>query len=255
MCAEASSAPPATREEPERLPGVVITSVTPGRMTAICGAAVIALAIQDGANVAAMVPVECGVDEPCEQGSTGALIRWAAGHLDDPRLVTPFAFGASLPTQHAAESDNLLPHPAALDRAYAALAEGRSAFVMCDAIGLLDPILPSLSTATLAARWGLSVVLAIEESPASLHHALLLRSACLAVNCIIDGAILVQSGTSKLEESDGERVRDSIAALLRCPSIRLAPILDAHDRTELLSAADASQLRSITRQSLTPRST
>jgi dethiobiotin synthetase len=247
--ANAGEPPPtATPATPVRLPGVCVTSITPGKATAECAALLIAGAIRDGANVAALVPVETGIEEPCAQGSTGALVRWAAGHLDDPRLVTPFAYASALPTQHAAEDAGTLPHPASLERAYTELTDGRSAVVVCDAIGMCDPVLPSLTMLTLATRWALSAVCVVELTPAAVHHTRLLTAMLAAADLRVEGVCLCDHAASSLSGDDAMRVRDTIAAQVDCPVLVIPRIDDPHDRSTLLTVADATDVRAILRR-------
>ena len=135
------------------LPGLAITGLTPGEETAVTAAMLIVMLAADGENVAALVPVETGIDDPCEAGSQGSLIRWAAGHLDDPRQVTPFALEANRSAMHAVDASGTLLHGAAFDLAHETLAEGRTMMIVVDAIGPMDPITPSLTMLDLLARW------------------------------------------------------------------------------------------------------
>jgi dethiobiotin synthase len=228
------------------LPGYAVTSVTPDEQTAVAAAMLIAMLAHDGANVAAMVPVETGLDDPCEATSHGSLIRWAAGHLDDPRNVTPFALEADRSAMHAADASGTLLHGAAFDRAREALSEDRSVFVVADAVGLLDPITPSLTMLDLIARWELSVVFVEPVSRWTVGHVRLLANAVLARGLRVAGVILTEH-TSR-HDMDAESVtamRETLAALLGCPAIVMPHVISYHDRGELLTAAETCGLHRI----------
>lgn len=221
--------------DPQLLPGVVVTSITPDPDTVQAAAMLIVLLAAEGANVAAMVPVETGVDDACEAGSSGALVRWAAAHMDDPRHVTPFALSAARSTMHAADAEKTLLHGAAFDRAREDLCDGRTVLVVADTIGMLDPITPSLTMLDLTARWQLSAVLVEPVSRWSLGHLRLLAVALQARGAAITGVILTAPPDDDADLLTA--VRDTVAALLDCPVLVLPRVQSAHDRAELLSAA------------------
>ncbi len=237
---------------PQVVPGYAVTSVTPNDQSAVAAAMLIALLAQDGANVAAMVPVETGVDDPCEPGSCGALVRWAAAHLDDPRLVTPFALAANQAPMHAADASGTLLHSAAFDRAREALCDGRSMLVVADAVGLLDPITPSLTMLDLLDRWQLDAVIVEPVSRWAIGHVNLLAKLLLSRNLSIAGVML----SPKLpdDETDDDAIaamQETLAATLACPVILMPRVLAIHDRGELLTAAQACGLHRLLRRSPT----
>jgi dethiobiotin synthetase len=220
------------------LPGFAVTGVTPDEMTAVAAAMLIAMLAQGGENVAAMVPVETGLDEPCDAGSRGSLIRWAAGHLDDPRQVTPFALEADRSAMHAADASGTLLHGAAFDRAREDLSDGRSVLVVTDAVGLLDPITPSLTMLDLFARWELRVLIVEPVSRWTVGHVRLLASIVTARALTVAGVLL--TGHTSHEDFDSDAVtamRETLAVLLDCPVLLLPQVQSFHDRAELVAAA------------------
>ncbi len=231
-------------------PGFAVMSVTPDDQTACVAAMLIARLAQDGANVAAMVPVETGIDDPCEPGSRGALVRWAAGHLDDPRLVTPFALEAHRPAMHAADADGTLLHSAAFDRARESLCDGRTTLVICDAVGLLDPITPSLTMLDLVTRWALSAVIVEPVSRWAVGHIQLLTSVLLTREVPIAGVILSPRATGDATDDAAViAMQETLAATLDCPVLLAPSVLSVHDRGELLTAADVCGLHRVIRRS------
>ncbi len=235
---------------PASVAGFGVLSVTPDDQTALAAAMLIVLLAHQGANVAAMVPVETGIDDPCEPGSRGALVRWAAGHLDNPRLVTPFALEAARPAMHAADESGALLHSAAFDRARDDLCEGRNTLVVLDAIGPLDPITPSLTMLDLLARWALPVVLVVPISRFAIGHARLLESLVRQRQMRVAGLILSPNSPDEQVNDDAvTAIEDTLAATLDCPVVRMPAVLSMHDRGELLAAADACALHRIVRHS------
>ncbi len=232
------------------LPGFAVTSATPDDQTALAAAMLIALLAHDGANVAAMVPVETGIDEPCEPASAGALIRWAAAHLDSPRLVTPFALETNRSPMHAADASGTLLHAAALERARAELCEGRSTFVISDAVGLLDPITPSLTMLDLIDGWALPAVIVEPISRWALGHVCLVASALLSRNIFVAGVILSPKAPGDSTDDDTlTAITETLGASMNCPVLLLPHLVSLHDRGELLAAAQACGLPRIARRS------
>ncbi|MCU0619072.1 MAG: AAA family ATPase [Gemmatimonadaceae bacterium] len=232
--------------------GLFVTALVPDLGTTVAASALIAAAIAAGENVAGMVPVECDVDDPCEAGSAGAQIRWAAGHLDDPRHVTPLAFAAPVGPLLAAQAAGVLPHLAALDRARAAMGEGRTLLVVCDAIGPLEPITPSVTLLDVAARWGLGTVAVVPVAPTAIGEARAIEALARAAGAPLAGVVLVPP-THRRGAAHGEpcaewdadaadALRTTIGALLDRPVAVLAPVDDVHDRAVLREAAAAAGL-------------
>jgi dethiobiotin synthetase len=228
-------------------PGFAVTGITPDECAAVATAMLIALLAHDGENVAAMVPVETGIDDACVAGSRGSLIRWAAGHLDDPRLVTPFAFGADRSALHAADASGTLLHSAAFDRARDALSDGRSIFIAHDAIGPLDPITPSLTMLDLFERWQLPVLIVEPVSRWAMGHVRLVAMACAARGMLVSGILL--TGVALRPDFDADAVsalRETLGAMFDCPVLLVPHVQSFHDRGELLAAAISCDLRRVT---------
>lgn len=220
------------------LPGFAVTSVTPGEQTAVAAAMLIAKLAHDGENVAAMVPVETGLDDACEPGSRGSLVRWAAGHMDNPRDVTPFALEADRSAMHAADASGTLLHGAAFERSRASLSDGRSVFVLADAVGVLDPITPSLTMLDLITRWALSVVLVEPVSRWTVGHVRLLSAVVTSRGLRVAGVILTEHASNDdIDDDVIGAMRDTLAALLDCPVLQMPHIQSFHDRSELVDAA------------------
>jgi dethiobiotin synthetase len=228
------------------LPGFVVTSVTPDELTAAAAAMLIVMLAHDGENVAAMVPVETGLDEPCEPGSRGSLVRWAAGHLDNPRDVTPFALEADRSAMLAADAGGTLLHGAAFERAREALSDARSVLVVADAVGVLDPITPSLTMLDLMVRWSLNVVLVEPVSRWTVAHVRLLTAVVVARGLRVAGVVLTEHGTQHgLGSDEISAMRDTLAAVLVCPVLLMPRVQSFHDRAEMVAAAATCGLQRI----------
>lgn len=251
MTTTGDSVPPA--QPALLLPGLAVTALTPDDAAAQTAAMLIVLLAAEGANVAAMVPVETGLEDPCEAGSRGSLIRWASGHLDDPRQVTPFALEADRSAMHAADVSGTLLHGAAFDRAREALSEGRTVLMVSDAVGLLDPITPSLTMADLLARWALSVVVVEPVSRWTVGHVRLLAAVLASRGLSLGGVVLSDGGTAAADTEMVTAIQDTLGALFDCPVLQLPKVMSMHDRGELLTAArDCGMHRLLTR--VLPRS-
>lgn len=243
------TAPPLGAQSKPAAAGFFVTGVTPDDQTCLAAAMLIALLAHSGENVAAMVPVETSVDDPCEPGSHGALVRWAAAHLDDPRLVTPFAFEQGRPAMHAADVSGRLLHGAAFDRAREKLCEGRTALVVSDAVGMLDPITPSLTMLDLVSRWELSAVIVEPVSRWAVGHIQLLASVLHARQVAIAGVILSPKAPDDDTDEDGiQAMQETIGARQGCPVVMLPRVPTMHDRSELLTAAETCGLHRVLRR-------
>jgi len=220
------------------LAGLALTALTPDEETAVTAAMLIVMLAADGENVAAMVPVETGIDDPCEAGSHGSLIRWAAGHLDDPRQVTPFALEANRSAMHAADASGTLLHGAAFDRAREALSDGRTTMIVFDAIGPMDPITPSLTMLDLLAKWALPAIVVEPLSRMTVGHVRIVALAMMSRNIPVAGVVLTPSMTpGEIEDGAAEAIRETLAVMLGCPVVIRPAVILTHDRTILLEAA------------------
>lgn len=225
------------------LPGIAVTSLSPDGLTALTAAMLIVVLASQGDNVAALVPVETGIEDPCEPGSAGALVRWASGHLDDPRLVTPFALEANRSAMHAADASGTLLHVAAFEKARVSLCEGRSVLVVADAVGPLDPISPSLTMLDLVERWQLAAVIVEPVSRWTVGHVRLLVSSLLVRKISVAGVILTHESGTEIDVDTVSAIRDTLSVEFDCPVLELPPLPVERDRHSLLAAAQAAGLQ------------
>jgi dethiobiotin synthetase len=231
--------PTPLRPTPIPLRGLGITSLTPDSQTALLAAMLIALMAEDGANVAAMVPVETGIPAPCSPESHG----WAAGHLDDPRLVTPFAFAEDRAPMLAAHAAGQLLHTSAFERAREALCQQRTALVVSDAVGPLDPITPSLTMLDLLARWRLDVVVAARTNRQAIGHVRALLTLLASRELRLAGVVLTPDPDEPhIDEEAAEQMQDTLAGICEKPVLLMPRVATARDRALLISTARAAHL-------------
>ena len=164
-------------------------------------------------------------------------------------MVTPFALEADQAPMHAADASGTLLHSAAFDRAREALCDGRSVLVVADAVGLLDPITPSLTMLDLLDRWQLDAVIVEPVSRWAIGHVNLLSRILQSRNLSIAGVML----SPKLpdDETDDDAIaamQETLAATLECPVVLMPRVLGIHDRGELLMAAQACGLHRLLRR-------
>ncbi|MDF1564773.1 MAG: dethiobiotin synthase [Deltaproteobacteria bacterium] len=125
-------------------------------------------------TVGAMKPLESG----CRPGPEGGLVPadatalWeATGRLDPLERVCPYRFGPPVSPAVAAEWAGLTPELSVLDAAFEALRARHALLLVEGAGGLLSPLIGSLTSADLAARWGLSVLVVVPNTLGCLNAA------------------------------------------------------------------------------------
>ena len=148
---------------------------------------------------------------------------------------------------HAADASGTLLHGAAFDRARDELSDGRSVLVVTDAVGLLDPITPSLTMLDLIARWQLPIVIVSPVGRWTVGHVRLMASIAGTRELSVAGVIL--TSTAPPDDADEDVItatRDTLSALLDCPVLLMPHVQSIHDRRELLAAAAACDLHRVT---------
>jgi dethiobiotin synthetase len=238
-----TATPTPLRPTPIPLRGLGVTGLTPDSHSAWLAAMLVALLADEGANVAAMVPVETGIPAPCSPESHGAWLRWAAGHLDDPRLVTPFAFASDMPPMLAAQADDQLLHTSAFERARERLCDQRTALVVSDAVGPLDPITPSLTMLDLLTRWRLDIVVAARADRHAVGHVRALLALLAARELRLAGVVLTPPPEDAHVEQDAvEQMQATLAGICEKPVLVLLPTQRARDRATMVETARAAGL-------------
>lgn len=172
--------------------GVTGTDTGIGKTVVTCALA--ARARQLGVRVAAMKPVESGVDtrRATSNGlhSDADRLRAACGGVDHPALVCPYALAEPLAPMVAAQRAGLHLDVARLDQARAELEQERDLLLVEGAGGLLVPLLPTLSVADLFHRWSCDVLIVAGNRLGVLNHVMLTVQAAEAAGLTVAGVVL-----------------------------------------------------------------
>lgn len=160
-----------------------ITGTDTGIGKTVVSCALAARARQLGIRVAAMKPVESGIDDRAPLSSAidtaqaplsdAERLRIACGSVDDLTAIRPYVLAEPLAPMVAADRAGVQLDIAHLDAARSRLEAERELLLVEGAGGLLVPITHELSYAGLFARWGCDVVIVAGNRLGVLNHALL----------------------------------------------------------------------------------
>ncbi len=153
--------------------GVGKTVVAAGLLTAM-GAA--------GLRVRGMKPVASGSEATPEGLRNGDALHLLAASTDDPPYgtVNPYAFAPPVAPHLAAEEAGVAIEPGPIEAAFSTLREGVDAVVVEGVGGWKVPLGRSWTTADLASRLGLPVVVVVGLRLGCINHALLTVESVLA---------------------------------------------------------------------------
>lgn len=155
--------------------GVTGTDTGIGKTVVTCALA--ALARRRGRKVAAMKPIESGIDERpvAAQGwhSDAERLRAACGDVHDPSLVRPYVLTEPLAPMVAARRAGVQLSLPVLDAARARLEQDHDLLLVEGAGGLLVPITHDVSYASLFARWQCELIIVAGNRLGVLNHLLL----------------------------------------------------------------------------------
>lgn len=214
--------------------GVTGTDTGIGKTVVTCALA--ARARQRGLRVAAMKPVESGVDErPVSvtgPSSDAERLRAACGNVDDLSLVRPYLLAEPLAPMIAAQRAGVQIDVGVLDRARAALEHERDLLLVEGAGGLLVPITGDVSYGDLFARWHCDVVVVAGNRLGVLNHVLLTVRAAEATGLAIAAIVLTSLNdhdATVAEATNFDALRDLLPnhRLLRFPWVDRVDDLDA----------------------------
>lgn len=165
-----------------------ITGTDTGVGKTVVAAALIGLLRQRGATVAAMKPVETGVET--DVGTDAERLRDAAGQSDPTSDVNPVRYREPLAPYVAAERSHSAVDLSQLDAAVERLSRGRDALVVEGAGGLLVPLSRNASYADLFARWRLATIVVAANRLGAINHVLLTVQAARVAGLELRGVVL-----------------------------------------------------------------
>lgn len=222
--------------------GITGTDTGIGKTVVTCALA--ARARQRGLAVAAMKPVESGIDErPVGDhglASDADRLRAACGNRHDPQLVRPYCLTEPLAPLVAAQRAGITLDLPRLDSARAALEHEHELLLVEGAGGLLVPITPTVSYADLFARWQCDVLLVAGNRLGVLNHVLLTVRAIEAAGLPLAGIVLtsISNAPPTVAEATNFEVLQQLLPRLR---LLRFPWLERVDDIEALAlAAEAS---------------
>ena len=172
-----------------------ITGTDTGVGKTIVTAALAALLAQGGRRVAAMKPIETGLDFETRRDERGQpsdheLLAEAAGAGDALAAVCPLLLPDPLAPLVAARLAGTTIDLRQLDHALAVLTEGRDVLLVEGAGGLLVPIVEGVAFDTLFARWRLDVVVVAGNRLGCLNHTRLTVQAAQQAGLTVRGVVL-----------------------------------------------------------------
>lgn len=166
-----------------------ITGTDTGIGKTVVAAALTALARDTGLDVAAMKPVETGVERG-DPASDAVLLREAAGGEAPPELVCPIVLPEPLAPSVAARRAEREVSLAHLDDAFRELSRGKELVVVEGAGGILVPLTAETAFDSLFHRWSLDVVIVAGNRLGVLNQTLLTVEAARRAGLRIRGVVL-----------------------------------------------------------------
>jgi len=217
-----------------------ITGTDTGIGKTVVSCALAARARQLGLRVAAMKPVESGIDErPVSHAgltSDADRLRAASGNVHDIRLVRPYCLVEPLAPMVAAQRAGVTIDLQVLDEARLALEQQQDLLLVEGAGGLLVPITETLSYAGLFARWDCDVVLVAGNRLGVLNHLLLTVQAIERAGLTLAGVVLTSISDSDPTVSEATNY-DVLHQLLPRTRLLRFPWVDRVDDVDALALA------------------
>lgn len=235
-----------TERSPRRL-GITGTDTGIGKTVVSCALA--ALARRRGVRVAAMKPLESGIDERLVSdaglASDAERLRHACGDVDDLAIVRPYPLREPLAPMIAAQRAGVAVAPAVLDAALATLERDRELVLIEGAGGLLVPITPALSYLDLFVRWDCEPVLVAGNRLGVLNHVLLSLRVAAAAGLPVRAIVLTSltpHPTTVAEVTNDDALRQLVP---QTPLYRFPWVDRCDDMDALAAAADGAGLGSL----------
>ena len=166
-----------------------VTGTDTGVGKTVVSVALLAMLREEGLRVAAMKPVETGVERGVPDSDT-ARLRAAAGSEDPETLVCPIVLPEPLAPWIAARRAGVTIDPSELDAPFEALSRGRDAVLVEGAGGLLVPLTGEVAFDTLFRRWDAEVILVAADRLGVLNHTRLTVAVAEAAGLTVRGVVL-----------------------------------------------------------------
>ena len=220
-----------------------ITGTDTGVGKTVVGCALIARARQLGLRVAAMKPLETGVDEHALSAnatmSDAERLRDAAGSAHALSVVRPYALREAVAPMVAAARAGVTISLSVLDAAAHTLSAGSDVIVVEGAGGLLVPITPDVSFLDLFARWHCDLLVVAANKLGVLYHVLLTVRAAEASGLVVRGVVLT-AGDAEESTVAARTNYDALVSLLPHHVIVRFPWMHCVTDLEALAAAVAA---------------
>ncbi len=219
---------------------LAITGTDTGVGKTVVATALAARARQLGIRVAAIKPIETGVDNGLSGSalSDAVQLHRATGGEDAMGLVGPCTFREPLAPMVAASRAGVSIDLTQLDAAANALARDRDLLVVEGAGGLLVPITATFSMLDLFARWHCELLLVARNKLGVLNHVMLTLRVAQAAGVTVRGVVLTANceGATDMAVSTNY---DAMVSLLPAHSIFRFPWLGQPADHDALAAAVA----------------
>ena len=213
--------------------GITGTDTGVGKTVVSCALA--ARARQLGLQVAAMKPLESGVDARAADADALRL-NAACGGTFDPALVRPYLLREPLAPWVAAEREGLRIDLTRLAAARASLEQERDLLIVEGAGGLLVPITSEMSYDGLFAAWQCELVVVAANRLGVLNHTRLTLQAARAAGLSVRAVVLtaLHDGADDVAQSSNP---DALRRLLPDLPLFAFPFVPAVDDLSVLASA------------------
>jgi dethiobiotin synthetase len=230
----------------DRVMRLGVTGTDTGIGKTVVTGALAARARQLGLAVAAMKPVESGIDDRLINDggpkSDAERLQLATGGTDALTLIRPYVLTEPLTPMVAAKRADIEIDLAVLDAACQTLAEERDVLFIEGAGGLLSPITPTHSFLELCVRWRCRLIIVAGNRLGVLNHVLLTVRAAEAAQVPIHAIILTQHTQQDAGIAEATNYDTLVTMLPRYPVFRFPWVDRTDDVSALAAAAEGSGL-------------
>ncbi len=219
---------------------LAITGTDTGIGKTVVACALAALAVERGQRVAAMKPIESGIDPSLDgdgtHGSDAERLRAAARSELPLTHIRPYVLEEPLAPMVAAQRAGIAIDMVALDRAFDIVSNGHDLVLVEGAGGLLVPITRTISFVDLFARWRCELIVVAGNRLGVLNHVLLTVRAAEAAGVPVRGVVLTSYASPDASVAEATNY-DALVALLPRHAVFRFPWIDRTDDSAALAAA------------------